>query len=213
MGDLPFPFGCPSTVSQGAVWDRGAVTQDRDSDGGEPGEGQRLRVFDEETKASTVSSHTAGEASEVGLDENQEREVVGLARIMTEASRRGSTLVAAEDCQTNPFVNPEGDPELNPNDGNFNVRKWLKAILHITARDPERYPKRTAGVFFRNLSVHGFGTAADYQANVANTWLKGFGVIKSLFGFGKKVRIDILRDFEGLVKSGEMLVVLGRPGR
>ena len=31
-------------------------------------------------------------------------------------------------------------------------------------------------------------------------------------GTGKQ-KIQILRDFDGLVKSGEMLVVLGRPGR
>ena len=39
--------------------------------------------------------------------------------------------------------------------------------------------------------------------------------LKSKLGFGKQDvrRIQILRDFEGLVKPGEMLVVLGRPGR
>jgi ABC-type multidrug transport system ATPase subunit len=34
-----------------------------------------------------------------------------------------------------------------------------------------------------------------------------------MVGKGQKRRIDILRNFDGLVKSGEMLVVLGRPGR
>lgn len=35
-----------------------------------------------------------------------------------------------------------------------------------------------------------------------------------MFGFKKNVRkIQILREFDGLVKSGELLVVLGRPGR
>ena len=148
-----------------------------------------------------------------GLDENQEREVADLARLMSDISRRSCAFVAPGDGRTNPFVNPEVDPEVNPNDDSFNVRKWLKTMLHIASRDPDRYSRRTAGVSFHNLSVHGFGTTADYQANVANTWLKAFGAIRSFFGFGKKVRIDILRNFEGLVKSGEMLMVLGRPGR
>jgi hypothetical protein len=95
----------------------------------------------------------------------------------------------------------------------FKVRKWLKTILAITSRDPERYPKRTAGVSFRNMNVYGYGSAADYQADVGNTPLKAVSAIKGLFGFAQKARIDILRNFEGLVKSGEMLVVLGRPGR
>ena len=37
------------------------------------------------------------------------------------------------------------------------------------------------------------------------------GLFNKLTGRGKR-KIQILRNFEGLVKSGEMLVVLGRPG-
>jgi hypothetical protein len=66
---------------------------------------------------------------------------------------------------------------------------------------------------FRNLNVHGYGTAADYQMNVANMWLKAEGWLEGILGYRKALRIDILRNFEGLVRSGEMLVVLGRPGR
>lgn len=37
------------------------------------------------------------------------------------------------------------------------------------------------------------------------------GLFNKITGRGKR-KIQILRNFEGLVKSGEMLVVLGRPG-
>lgn len=37
------------------------------------------------------------------------------------------------------------------------------------------------------------------------------GLFNKLTGRGQ-TKIQILRDFEGLVRSGEMLVVLGRPG-
>ncbi|OJD13659.1 hypothetical protein AJ78_05895 [Emergomyces pasteurianus Ep9510] len=146
------------------------------------------------------------------LTANQENDLVDLARRMSHTSTRGSTYTQHCGADINPFVDSESDPELDPHNEKFNLRKWMKSILRITSRDPERYPSRTAGVSFRNLNVHGYGTAADYQADVGNVWLKAYGSLKRLFGFGEKVRIDILRDFEGLVKSGEMLVVLGRPG-
>ena len=45
----------------------------------------------------------------------------------------------------------------------------------------------------------------------ANVVLEAVGLFNKITGRGK-TKIQILRDFEGLVKSGEMLVVLGRPG-
>ncbi|KAL1964841.1 hypothetical protein VTN77DRAFT_6343 [Rasamsonia byssochlamydoides] len=146
-----------------------------------------------------------------GMGQKQRDEITHLARQLSQLSHRSSIRPGLEE-PPNPFLDPDADPELNPNSDKFNQRKWVKNILQITSRDPERYPRRTAGVSFRNLNAYGYGTAADYQMNVANLWLKGFGWVKSALGFGKKVRIDILRDFEGLVRSGEMLVVLGRPG-
>ncbi|PLB37099.1 pleiotropic drug resistance family ABC transporter [Aspergillus candidus] len=112
----------------------------------------------------------------------------------------------------NTFLNPSENPELDPHSDQFNSRKWTKNLLQVTSRDPERYPRRTAGVSFRNLSAFGYGTAADYQADVGNMWLKGVGWLRGLLGWRNKVRIDILRNFEGYVRNGEMLVVLGRPG-
>jgi ATP-binding cassette subfamily G (WHITE) protein 2 (PDR) len=37
-------------------------------------------------------------------------------------------------------------------------------------------------------------------------------LFKRLIGRRQQTKIQILRDFDGLVRSGEMLVVLGRPG-
>ncbi|KUL89663.1 hypothetical protein ZTR_00514 [Talaromyces verruculosus] len=163
-----------------------------------------------------IQSHGGGESSEStdhgSLDEMKEQErdeITYLARQISQISRR-SSLPSGE--PTNSFLDTTTDPELDPNSESFNQKKWVKNLLHITSRDPETYPRRTAGVRFRNLNAYGFGTAADYQADVFNTWLKAFGYMRGWLGLRKKRRIDILRDFEGLVKSGEMLVVLGRPG-
>lgn len=145
--------------------------------------------------------------------EDRDRQITTLARSLSQISRQNSLRAASEPAEgVNTFLDLS-DPELDPNSDQFKSRKWVTNIIQMTSRDPERYPRRTAGVSFRNLNVFGYGTAADYQMDFANFWLKGAGWFRSVLGLQKKVRIDILRDFEGIVHSGEMLVVLGRPGR
>ncbi|GLA75640.1 hypothetical protein AtubIFM55763_006921 [Aspergillus tubingensis] len=155
----------------------------------------------------TESSDSACLESEDSIRREDQQAINALARSLSHLSSKSGIGEG-----TNTFLDPTSDPELDPNSEQFNSQKWTKNLLRITSRDPDRYPRRTAGVSFRNMNVFGYGTAADYQANVANMWLKGFGWFREKLGYGKKVRIDILRNFEGYVHSGELLVVLGRPG-
>ena len=113
---------------------------------------------------------------------------------------------------SNPFLGPE-NPLLVPNSGKFSLKAWLQTLMSITSRDPERYPKRVAGVAYKNLSAYGFGEPTDYQKTFGNYPLKVLSSFKKLVGKAQKTRIQILRDLDGLVRSGEMLLVLGRPGR
>ncbi|KEQ86373.1 hypothetical protein D6C84_04937 [Aureobasidium pullulans] len=108
-----------------------------------------------------------------------------------------------------PFTYDEDSP-LNPNGPNFKAREWVKSMFKLNQR--EGVQQRTAGIAFKNLSVHGFGADSDYQKTVSNVALEVVGGIKKLMGLEKPRRIDILRDFEGVVNPGEMLVVLGPPG-
>ncbi|KAI9708054.1 MAG: hypothetical protein M1820_004258 [Bogoriella megaspora] len=110
----------------------------------------------------------------------------------------------------NPFEG-EPDSEIDPHSANFKPRTWVKSLLKLRSRDPEKFPERTAGIACRNLSVHGYGSGTDYQKNVGNIWLQAVGMVRQLLGVGQ-TRIDILRNFDFLVKAGEMLVVLGPPG-
>ncbi|KAG6038653.1 ZEB2-regulated ABC transporter 1 [Claviceps citrina] len=108
----------------------------------------------------------------------------------------------------NPFF-AEKDSPLNPNSPHFSSREWAKAVAELVTQDGQML--RSAGVCFQNLNVHGFGAGTDYQKDVANVWLSAAGAARQLTG-RKKQRIDILRNFDGLVRKGEMLVVLGPPG-
>ncbi|KAG7286404.1 ZEB2-regulated ABC transporter 1 [Staphylotrichum longicolle] len=111
----------------------------------------------------------------------------------------------------NPFQiasEDEASP-LNPNGPNFNARAWAKAVVNMVSGEGHQF--RTSGVAYQHLNVHGFGSPTDYQKDVVNIWLEAVGLVRKLTGHGKR-RIDILRDFDGVVHKGEMLVVLGPPG-
>ena len=140
-------------------------------------------------------------ASGDGFDAQGDKEIHQLARQMTEQS-----ITSGQ----NPFEAPKGS-KLDPRSENFSSRAWAKSLLQLQSRDPEKYPTRTAGIAFRNLSVHGFGAATDYQKTVSNIFLEAVGLARRVAGTGQR-KINILRNFDGLVNSGEMLMVLGPPG-
>ncbi|GJP96864.1 ABC transporter Cdr4 [Aspergillus niger] len=142
-----------------------------------------------------------------GREEKIEARVGDLARQLTRQSTRFSTKGTLD----NPFQVDDPESTLNPHSPNFKPKDWMKMLLAIRSRDPERYPDRAAGVAFRNLSVHGFGSPTDYQKDVLNSLLELGTLARRLVGM-KMQKIQILREFDGLVKSGEMVVVLGRPG-
>ncbi|KAJ7621201.1 ATP binding cassette transporter [Roridomyces roridus] len=126
-----------------------------------------------------------------------------LAKQFRRQSRRDSVHVHADGRRIdNPLDPKEGGP-YDPLSPKFNARRWIEAIVR-----QNRTPNRSAGISYRNLCAFGSGSDADVQKNVANVgWLTAL----SLFGAPPK-RVDILRSMDGLVKSGEMLIVLGPPG-
>jgi ATP-binding cassette subfamily G (WHITE) protein 2 (PDR) len=163
-------------------------------------DGEKLEGNDQQ--ASTLASST--------VDESEEEKITELARALSRASAHGAKNEKGE--LVNPFLGSE-NPLLDPNSGKFSPKVWLETLMNIESRDPERYPKRVAGVAYKNLSAYGFGEPTDYQKTFGNYPFTLLSQAKRLVGKGQKTRIQILRDFDGLVKSGEMLVVLGRPGR
>lgn len=54
-------------------------------------------------------------------------------------------------------------------------------------------------------------TADTLLRTFSNVVLEVVGLFNKITGRGQR-KIQILRDFEGLIKSGELLVVLGKPG-
>lgn len=141
------------------------------------------------------------EASDSSQNGDGEEQVRYLARQFS----RTSTLSVND----NPFEAPP-DSALDPSSDNFSARAFVKAMFKQQQAD-DRFLARSAGVAFRNLSAHGFGAATDYQKSVGNIVFEVLGMARRLMGAEQR-RIDILRGFDGLVKPGELLVVLGPPG-
>lgn len=152
------------------------------------------------TRKGSISNQAAEEAAETA---RREAAVHQLARRLTSQSH-------GEYLNQNPFHAP-ANSVLDPNGENFNARAWTKAMLNLQLEDEHAGPLRTAGVAFRSLNVHGFGSDTDYQKSVGNVWLEGPGLFKKLRG-DKGRKINILQNLDGLVEAGEMLVVLGPPG-
>lgn len=120
-----------------------------------------------------------------------------LQRIFTTLSQRVSTIASP------------GEPAVDPTSGAFDLPKFLKMFRH--QMEDEGHQMKKVGLVYKDLNVYGSGAALQLQQTVAD-FLTAPLRVGELFSFGKKERKQILRSFDGVVKSGELLIVLGRPG-
>lgn len=102
------------------------------------------------------------------------------------------------------------DPALDPTSGKFDHYKWSRMMLKLMDRQGIPRPPST-GVVFQNLNISGSGSELQYQNCVPDLLLAPIRP-QDYIRIGKAPVKHILRDFNGLLKSGELLIVLGRPG-
>ncbi|KAF5864492.1 hypothetical protein ETB97_007597 [Aspergillus alliaceus] len=102
-------------------------------------------------------------------------------------------------------------PSLDPTSGQFDQYKWTRMKLKLMDKEGIPRPPST-GVVFQNLNISGSGSALQYQSTVGSILLEPLRP-RGWLSFAKQSpEKHILRNFDGLLKSGEMLIVLGRPG-
>jgi hypothetical protein len=166
---------------------------------------QRLAI-EHQTQDDSSSQTKMGE-SDTENPADMEEEVHEMVRQLT----RHSTHFSSSQTK-NPFFDDDKETTWHPDSPNFRTKDWIRALIAAQSQDPERFLQRSAGVALKNLHVHGFGSPTDYQKDVFNAVLSIGGLLRNLVGSGKQ-KVQILNNFNGLVRSGEMLVVLGRPGR
>ena len=101
-----------------------------------------------------------------------------------------------------------GDEVFDPKSEKFDLYKWTKKTLQLV--DEEGIKLKRAGIVFKNLNVSGSGAALNLQKNVGSMFMAPLR-FRETFSFKKTPR-HILHNFDGIMKSGELLIVLGRPG-
>ncbi|KAL4745768.1 hypothetical protein BDW72DRAFT_211010 [Aspergillus terricola var. indicus] len=138
-------------------------------------------------------------------DDKLQNEVANVAKRLSISS-------ASENGQPQ-ILNPTPGSDLDPSSRAFHARTWVKEFNRLLESDPESAPPRSLGVAFKQLSVFAYGTAAEFQKTTGNVLIEAATYLAGWFRENRHGRrVDILRNFEGVVEKGEMLLVLGPPG-
>lgn len=131
----------------------------------------------------------------------EEDEATELRRIATALSQHRSRPGAPE-----PTADSE-DAALNPESADFDVTKWVRNF--ISQLNDQGHTSSKLGVLWQDLDVYGSGSALQLQENVTSVLA---APLRAGELFRKKQPKHILHSFNGVLRSGELLVVLGRPG-
>ena len=145
-----------------------------------------------------------------GVISNDDR--VELRRLATQFSRQDSYLSAggnALDRQDTLEGIDAQHPALNPESEQFDVYKFARYLMkEFQSQDLK---EKHSGFVFKDLNVSGSGSALSYQSTVGSLLMAPLRVNEYLKS-NKAPEKRILQNFNGYVRRGEMLVVLGRPG-
>ncbi|KAJ7168526.1 pleiotropic drug resistance ABC transporter [Mycena filopes] len=138
-----------------------------------------------------------GSVSHVDVDFFDPQGVQGLRRTVTGISERSARR------QPKP-ESLDSDLTLSPGDGPFDLEKTLRL-------EDAEIVRRELGVVFQDLRVVGLGASASYQPTLGST-LNPLSILETINTLRHPPLRNILDGFSGVVRPGEMLLVLGRPG-
>ena len=139
-------------------------------------------------------------------DEATRDELARIASILSGARSRTITSDGLERRDTVAGMAMES-PEFDPNNPSFNFYLWIRKFIQLL--EQQNIKIRRSGFTFKNLSVSGKGAALVLQQTVGSILMQFFRY-RELFSHPPEKQI--LRNFNGHVNSGELLIVLGRPG-
>ena len=104
----------------------------------------------------------------------------------------------------------ESEGALDPGSNQFDPWKYGRKLLN--AMDAQGIALPRIGVTFQDLSVSGSGSALQYQQDVLSIFTSLPNVIRILRRGSVSPKKSIISGFNGHLESGELLLVLGRPG-
>ncbi|KAH7020916.1 ABC-2 type transporter [Microdochium trichocladiopsis] len=139
-----------------------------------------------------------------------QREISGLSRISRVQSRQSQKGVDVEKVKSN----RTGADESDSTEELFDLEATLRGGL--AAQQEAGIKPKHIGVYWDKLTVKGMGGMTNYVQtfpdafkNFFNFWTPIMGLFGKGFSFEEATLLD---NFKGVVKPGEMVLVLGRPG-
>ncbi len=108
---------------------------------------------------------------------------------------------------------PQLDPTaLDTTRNDWNSHDHLAYTVMTTEKQGLPPPSSNTSVLFRDLRVVGSGAGANYQAHVGQILEAPSAIAHLIKTRGRSPQKEILHGIDGVVRAGEMLLVLGRPG-
>ncbi|CAK9437481.1 uncharacterized protein LODBEIA_P18590 [Lodderomyces beijingensis] len=176
----------------------------------------------ERTNSSSDRDAAAAAAAYQGVGgDADEEEVRDLARTLTvnsfEDNASGTGLCKfLTNMSEVPGVHPiskAATTKLDPNSDDFDAKFWVKNMKKMFDSDPGYYRPFKLGVAYRDLRAYGVANDTDYQPTVANAlWKLATEAFRMLRQEKESEMFNILKDMDGIMRPGEVTVVLGRPG-
>lgn len=123
--------------------------------------------------------------------------------------QRALTSMSMSRQATHHSIAEPNDPTMDPSSDSFDLKKFLRSFRHYL--EEEGVEMKKLSVVYKDLNVYGSGAALQLQKTVTDMLLAPIRP-QEFISFGKKERKQILRSFDGIIKAGELCVVLGRPG-
>ncbi|OLL26317.1 Brefeldin A resistance protein [Neolecta irregularis DAH-3] len=106
--------------------------------------------------------------------------------------------------------NTSKNAHLDLKSPHFDVERYAQHVL--ISSQASGIKARHAGVIFRNLEVIGTGPEVDFQATVSTALTSPLRIFETICALRNPPLKTLLQEFNGVVREGEMLLVLGRPG-
>ncbi|RMD40166.1 hypothetical protein DV735_g4954, partial [Chaetothyriales sp. CBS 134920] len=157
-------------------------------------------------------------------DMNQQLAQLGLQQTRSQQPTRtrpgGGTLKSHTASDIDSDGNEVDLQYSSDDEGDFHLGDFLKDG-HFEKRTPEGNAAKKVGVVWKNLTVKGTGATLKYTKTLPQAVLGTFGpdLYHLITRFAPALRLgkppptrNLIRDFTGMVRAGEIMLILGRPG-
>jgi len=178
----------------------------------------RRRKHSDASSTSTASSDGGSREAQKGAFEP-----IRTAPTTNDPQRPGlskrKSIVTEEDLFRTLSQRRTANSDVDPEEERDEIEKLMSRMFgKDRQKNSEEEKTRHAGVVFRDLTVKGEGLGASLQPTVGDIFMGLPRFLKNLFTKGPKAAAakppvrEILSHFDGCVRPGEILLVLGRPG-